>query len=66
MKKQNLISGIIYGICAVIWTTKSILDIIYQTHHDSVLGYVLNILCAMVWMAAFLLSMKRYRSTKKK
>jgi len=65
MKKTSYLNMIIFGLCAIIWIIRVILDIVYQTYSNSVFGFILNILCAVVWSAAFILEFKRYRSNKK-
>ena len=64
MKNSNRFVVILYGICAVIWTARAVLEVIYQTYNDSVFWFILNILCAPLWIGAFLLSLKRYRSNR--
>lgn len=62
MKKVSRLSVILYAVCAVIWTIRAILEIIYKTYNDSVFWFVMNILCAALWIAAFIVNVKRYRS----
>lgn len=62
MKKPNRLSVILFGICAVIWTFRAILEVFYQTYRISVFWFVLNILCALVWIGAFIVNLKKYRS----
>lgn len=50
--------------CAVLWTIRAILEVLYQTYNDSMFRFVLNILCAVIWIAAFIVTLKRYRSNK--
>ena len=64
MKRTSRFVVILYGIGAVIWTVRAILDVVYQTYHDSVLLFVLSILCAVIWVFAFFAMLKRYRSNK--
>lgn len=60
--KPNKATVVIYGVCAVIWTIRAIFEIAYQTFNDSVFWFLLNVLCAVVWIAAFIVNMKKYRS----
>ncbi len=64
MKKPSRLTIILFGACAVIWTIRAILEVVYQTYNDSVFGFVLNVLCAVIWIAAFVVNLKRYRSNK--
>ena len=36
MKKPNRLAVILYAVCAVIWTIRAILEVVYQTYNDSV------------------------------
>lgn len=64
MKKASLLSVILFAVCAVIWTIRAILEVAYKTYNDSVFWFVMNILCAVLWIGAFIVSLKRYRSNK--
>ena len=64
MKKPSRFVVILYGLCAVIWTIRGMLDIVFKTYSDSGFWFVMNILCAVLWIAAFIVSLKRYRSNK--
>jgi hypothetical protein len=64
MKKVSKFSVILYAICAVIWTIRAILEVADETYHDSAFWFVMNILCAVVWIGAFIVNLKRYRSDK--
>lgn len=60
MKKPSRFVVILYGACAVIWTARAVLEVVYQTYYDSVFWFVLNILCALLWIGAFFVSLRRY------
>jgi hypothetical protein len=62
MKKTSKFSIILYAICAVIWTIRVILEVVSGTYSDSDFWFVMNVLCALVWIGAFLVNLKRYRS----
>ena len=64
MKQPRRLTVILFGACAVIWTIRAVLEVVYQTYNDSVFGFVLNVLCAVIWIAAFVINLKRYRSNK--
>ena len=66
MKKPSLLSVMFYALFAVLWSIRAILEVIYQTYNDSVFWCVLNIICALIWIAAFIANLKRYRSSKEK
>ena len=36
MKKPSRFVVILYGACAVIWTARAVLEVVYQTYYDSV------------------------------
>ena len=63
MKKTNGLSVILFGFCAVIWTIRAILEVIDKTY-NSFQGFGMNMLCAVLWIAAFILNLKNYRSNK--
>ncbi len=62
MKKTSRSTVILFGVCAVIWTVRAIFDVIYQTYNISVFTFVLNLICALLWIAAFIRWLKRYRA----
>ena len=64
MEQPRRLTVILFGACAVIWTIRVILEVVYQTYNDSVFWFVLNVLCAVIWIAAFVVNLKRYRSNK--
>ena len=61
MKKKDKTIVILYAACAVIWTVRAILDIVYRTYNESAFLFVLNILCAVIWIAAFIGQYMKYR-----
>lgn len=69
MKKDKKVSdgtmAVLYGICAVIWMLRSILDLIDRTYEDSIIIFVLNALCAVIWTVGFILYLRRYLASKK-
>ena len=64
MKKPSLITVILFGWCAVIWTIRAIVEVASLTHNDSVFWVILNILCAIIWIVAFVINLKRYGANK--
>jgi hypothetical protein len=38
-----------------------VLEVSYQTYTESVFWFVMNLLCAVIWIAAFLVNLKRYQ-----
>ena len=60
MKKISRLTLILFGSCAVIWTVRAVMEIIYQTYQDSVFWFVMNMLCAVLWIAAFIVNLVRY------
>jgi len=64
MKKPSLTAVILFGVCAVLWTIRAVFEVANQTYHDSVFWYVFSILCAVIWIAAFVANLKRYRVYK--
>ena len=64
MKKPSRSTVILYAVCAVVWTMRAIQEVIYQTYNNSVFWFVLDILCTVIWIAAFVVTLKRYHSYK--
>ena len=65
-KRVHLATVVLYGLAAVIWTIRAVLDIAYGTFEESMVLFVLNILCAIIWIAAFFKQIHRYRSSDEK
>ena len=66
MKKPKRTTLALYGLCAVIWTFRIILSIVYQEYNYAFGFFVLNILTALLWIAAFIKWTLKYRSDKDK
>ena len=60
MKKPSRLTVILYAVCALVWTIRAIQEVIYQTYNNSVFWFVLNILFTVIWIAAFVVTLKRY------
>ena len=64
MKKGSLISVILFGICAVIWSAKAVYEAINTPYPTTPTLLILDVACAICWIVAFMASIKRYRSNK--
>ncbi len=64
MKKPSLLLVIMIGVCAIIRIIKAISEVVYPTHSNSVFWFVFYILCAVIWIAFFVVNLKSYRSNK--
>lgn len=64
MKKASRLSVILCALCAVIWAIRAILEVAYKTYNNSVFLFVMNILCAVLWIGVFIVNLKRYRSNR--
>ena len=64
MKNPSRLTVILFGMCAVIWTIRAILEVAHQTYNYSVFGFVVNVLCAVIWIALFVVTLKRYRANQ--
>ena len=65
MKKANGISVIIFALCAIIWSIRAVIDladIVNVTSIHSTAWVVGDVLCAVVWIAAFGVQLIRYCS----
>ena len=64
MKKPKRITLVLYGLCAVIWSLRVIIGVMYKEYDYSFGFFILNVLAALVWIAAFVKWMHKYRSKK--
>ena len=64
MKKPKRITLVLYGLCAVIWSLRVIIGVMYKEYDYSFGFLILNVLAALVWIAAFVKWMLKYRSKK--
>ena len=62
MKKSNYFVVALFGFNALLWTIRAIVDVINQTHNNSVLWIGLSILNAVFWNISFVVNLKRHRS----
>ena len=62
MKKPSSLIVAMYGACAVIWTIKVILDVANGIVYIPGFQFVLNVACMVLWIACFVVNMKRYLS----
>ena len=65
MEKPKLVTVVLCGLAAAIWTVRAILGVVYQEYSDSVFWFVLNVLCAVIWIAVFIKWLIIYRSNTK-
>ncbi len=64
MKIPSCLGLFLYGMCAVIWTVRATLEIVFKTYNYSIFWFVMNILCAALWIVAFFVNLKRYYFNK--
>ena len=64
MKKPKPITLVLYGLCAVIWSLRVIIGVAHKEYDYSFGFFILNVLAALVWIAAFVKWMLKYRSKK--
>lgn len=64
MKKVSVVTVVLYGLCAMMWTVRAILEIVYRTYQDSAFWFGMNVLCGVIWAAAFIKTFRRYRAQK--
>lgn len=63
MKEEKWLSAVLYGICAFIWSVKTICEV-FDTSLPTT-HILLDAACAICWIVAFIAAIKRYRSNKK-
>lgn len=64
MQKPKLLNIVLYGLCAVIWTVRLIVSVVCREYDYAVGLFILNILVALIWIAAFVKWLLKYRSEK--
>ena len=64
MKKGSVLSVILFGLCAVIWSIKAVYEIINTPYPTTPTLLTLDVVCAICWIVAFIVSIKRYLSNK--
>ena len=61
MKKTKVI---LFGIYALIWSVKAGYELIETPHPTTGTLLILDVVCAMCWIIAFIVAAKRYRAGK--
>ncbi len=61
VKKANVVLD---GLCAVLWTVRSIMGIATKEYQENTVFFVLNAICAVLWTLAFIRWLMVYRDTK--
>ena len=64
MKKPKRVTLVLYGLCAVIWSLRVIIGVVRKEYDYSFGSFMLNALTALIWIAAFVKWMCKYRSQK--
>lgn len=52
MKKPKRITLVLYGLCAVIWSLRVIIGVMYKEYDYSFGFFILNVLAALVWICS--------------
>lgn len=60
-RKQQLLAAVLCGVAAAVWTIGTILAVCFGVGGVSA---ALLVLCAVVWIAAFLVNLHRYKNDK--
>ena len=64
MKEPKRITVILYGLCAVAWIIREIFGVVHKEYDFNSVPFVLNVLIALIWIAAFVRWTLKYRSGK--
>ncbi len=64
MKKPKRITLILYGLCAVVWVLRVVFGVVNKEYDYDSVFFILNVLTALIWIAAFVRWMLKYRSGK--
>lgn len=67
MKKKAslLLSVVLYGLCAVIWSIKAVYVVISTPSPTTSFLLASDIPCAIIWIAAFIVQIIRYKNFNK-
>ena len=64
MKKPSKLAVALNALCAVIWSVKVILEVVYRTYNKSGVMFGVDILCAIILIVSFIVNLKQYRFNK--
>ena len=64
MKKGSVLSVILFGLCAVIWSIKAVYEIINTPYPTTPTLLTLDVICAVCWIVAFIVQIIRYKKEK--
>lgn len=62
MKKPKRITLVSYGLCAVIWSLRVIVGFMDKEYDHSTGFFILNVITALIWIAAFVKWLLAYHS----
>ena len=63
--KNRLALVILTGLCAAIWTVRTVLDIIAKEYQAEGSGFTLQVICNLLWFIIFANQLILYRKLKK-
>lgn len=63
-KKINFLTVVLCGIAALIWTIRAVVDVVYHIPQTSTILFLLDILCAVIWIVTFFINLYKYRSNR--
>lgn len=66
IQRDSIKAVILYGACAVIWTSIVIMDVVDRAYTEDVLIFALKAICSPLWIFVFITTLKRYLANKKK
>lgn len=64
MKNPKRHTLVLYGLCTLVWTLRVIVGIADKEYDYDSVFFLLNVLTAFIWVAAFIRWMIKYRSEK--
>ena len=67
MKKMNLVCAVLFALCAVFWSAQAVFDIVEIINHTSVHSNIWvagDVLCAVLWITAFIVQFIKFRSNR--
>ncbi len=63
MKKKGmrLFAVVMCALAGLIWSVRAVIDVVYQIYNESAFLLCLDILCAVIWIVAFVVQFWKYR-----
>lgn len=64
-KIDRLLAVIACALAALIWSVRVIIEVVHQLYNESVFLLCVDVLCAVIWIVAFAIQLRKYRLGQK-